>query len=106
MGVPTNQIQTYEKVSPIMKYTDVNQKTHICPSNWKTSKLCRKSQNLKKLLQNSRNSCLKNGSSYLLIPNVQKNLNHNEIDRDYSKIPKFVRAARKHLKSAEKVNKI
>ena len=57
MGLPTNQIQTYEKVSPIMKYTDINQKTQICPSNWKTSKLWRKSQNLKELLQDSSNSC-------------------------------------------------
>ena len=107
IGLPTNQIQTYEKVSPIMKYTDINQKTQICPSNWKTSKLCRKSQNLKELLQDSSNSCsLEKWSSYLIIPNVPKNLTHNEIDRDYSKILIFVLATGKHQKSPEKVNKI
>ena len=49
---------------------------------------------------------MKNGSSYLPIANVPKNLTHNKIYRDYSKIPKSVLPTGKHQKSTEKVNKI
>ena len=49
---------------------------------------------------------MKNGSSYLPIANVPKNLTQKEIYRDYSKIPKFVLPTGKHQKSTEKVNKM
>ena len=108
MGLPTYQIQTCQKALPITKYTNINKKKKICPSNWKTSKLCIKSQqNLKKLLNDSRNpGSTKNGSSNLPVSNVPKTPTHNEIYQHYSKIPTFVLATEKHQKSAEKVNKI
>ena len=58
MGLPISQIKSTKRSCPKRNILTLLKNPQICPSNWKTSKVCRKSkQNLKKLLKHYSNPC-------------------------------------------------
>ena len=107
MGLPIYQIKMYQNATRITNIPKLLKNPQICPTIWKTLKVCKNNQQNLKKYQNIRATLavLRNGSSNLQDSNALKGSAHNKTYQHDSKFLKLVLAIGKHQMSAKRISK-